>query len=277
MPLVRFSYGGRTGDGALIDGNVHLLGAWRAADDGRFPASRMAPDELETLIEQSSETFPLDAVRLECPVDERNIIICAGVNYRAHVDEAGHEPPAEPSLFLRHPRSLVGPSDPLVAPSASEAFDYEGELAVVIGKAGRHIRVEDAMDHVLGYTCFMDGSVRDYQFHSVTAGKNFWRSGAMGPAIATRVEILGSQSLETKLDGQTVQSTTLDRMIFDVPALIAYCSRWMELMPGDVISTGTPEGVGYFRKPQLFLMPGARLEVIVEGVGHLVNEVVSEA
>jgi len=276
MPLARFSHNGRTGDGAIIDGTVHLLGDWRAGDDQRFPASRMTIAEIETLIKASCERFALETVKLECPIDERSLIICAGVNYQAHVDEAGRDAPTEPSLFLRHPRSLVGPADPVVVPDVSEAFDYEGELAVVIGAPGRHIARENAMNHVLGYTCFMDGSVRDYQFHSATAGKNFWRSGSIGPAIVTRLKTLENRKLETKVDGVVVQSTTLDDMIFDIPALIEYCSRWTRLSPGDVIATGTPGGVGHFRKPQLWLKAGGRVEVLIDGVGHLTNAVVAE-
>jgi 2-keto-4-pentenoate hydratase/2-oxohepta-3-ene-1,7-dioic acid hydratase in catechol pathway len=206
-------------------------------------------------------------------------VLCIGVNYHDHVSEFRDAAPEQPALFLRNPGSLVGPTDPISAPSASETFDYEGELAVVIGKAGRRISREDAADHVLGYTCFMDGSVRAFQKHSVTAGKNFWHSGAIGPWIVTRDEIseIGSIGLQTRIDGELVQQTTLDLMIFDVPALIAYCSTWTELQPGDVISTGTPAGVGAFRQPPRWLRAGERVEVSIDGVGILSNVVEADS
>jgi 2-keto-4-pentenoate hydratase/2-oxohepta-3-ene-1,7-dioic acid hydratase in catechol pathway len=166
----------------------------------------------------------------------------------------------------------------LVAPAASDSYDYEGEIAIVIGRSGRNIARENALAHILGYSCFLDGSVRAYQRHSITAGKNFWHSGAMGPWIVTADGLpdVRSLKLETRIEGEVVQSTTADKMIFDVPTLIAYCSIWTQLNPGDVISTGTPAGVGAFRKPPRWLKAGETVEISVSGVGVLRNKIIAQ-
>lgn len=277
MKLARVSREGRFADGVVDGGQVRIVGGWRDDAFGTFEISRRSLDEIR-MAASDSKVVDLADVRLELPIDARNKIICAGANYRDHVGEFAPEIPKEPALFLRHIDSLVGPDDSLIAPTASPSYDYEGEISLVIGRSGRNIAPENALEHILGYSCFLDGSVRAYQRHSITAGKNFWRSGAMGPWIVTADEVpdIGSLKLETRLDGDVVQSTTADKMIFDVPTLIAYCSIWTQLNPGDVISTGTPAGVGAFRKPPRWLKVGENVEVSVSGVGVLKNKIIGQ-
>ena len=186
--------------------------------------------------------------------------------------------PPSPSLFLRTLDTLQGHGATLLRPHASEQFDFEGEIAVVIGRPGRAIAAAQALDHVFGYTCLMDGSVRDFQKHSVTAGKNFWRSGAIGPWILTADAVPDPRALRltTRLNGQVVQQAGADTMIHDIPALIAYVSQWTSLRAGDVIATGTPAGVGLSRTPPLWLAPGDVLEVDVEPIGVLRNLIAQE-
>ena len=205
-------------------------------------------------------------------------ILCAGINYRSHAAETGRELPKQPSMFIRFVDTLVGHDGELIRPSVSEHFDFEGELALVIGRGGRHIPVERALEHVAGYTCFVDGSVRDYQKISVTSGKNFPGTGPLGPWIVTTDEIPdpGRLTLTTRLNGEVVQKSGTDLLIYSVPHIIAFCSDFTPLMPGDVIATGTPEGVGHRRNPPLWMKPGDVLEVEISGIGTLRNRVVDE-
>jgi 2-keto-4-pentenoate hydratase/2-oxohepta-3-ene-1,7-dioic acid hydratase in catechol pathway len=229
--------------------------------------------------QHNSEGQSLSAVKLLPPIPNPSKMICIGLNYRAHAAEAGLKLPEHPSLFLRLNNTLTAHGAPLVRPSLSNDFDYEGELAVVIGKAGRHIAKSAALDHVFGYSCFNDGSLRDFQFkHSLTVGKNFPSTGGFGPWIATADTIPDPSelTLTTRVNGAQVQHKGIEDMIFDVPAIIAYVSSWTELVPGDVISTGTPEGVGLARKPALWLKPGDTVEVEISGIGVLRNLVVAE-
>ena len=209
-------------------------------------------EALALLAAQSSEELPLASVRLAVPVDPLRKIIGVGLNYRDHASESHNELPAEPMLFTRSLDSLVGPGQPIVRPRVSERFDFEGEIAVVIGRRARHVTAAEALSYVFGYCCFNDGSVRDYQRHALMTGKNFWRSGAMGPWIVTADEVGGADlALQTRLNGHVVQSARASDMLFGIAALIEYCSRWTMLQPGDVIATGTPAGVGSRRTPPL--------------------------
>jgi len=182
-----------------------------------------------------------------------NKILCAGINYRSHAAETGRELPKQPSMFARFTDTLVGHDGELIRPKISDNFDFEGELAVVIGAAGRHIKPERALDHVAGYTCFVDGSVRDYQKFSVTSGKNFPGTGPLGPWLVTTDEIPDPSrlTLATRLNGKEVQHSPTDLLIYSIPHIIAFCSDFTALSPGDVIATGTPEGVGQRRTPPL--------------------------
>jgi 2-keto-4-pentenoate hydratase/2-oxohepta-3-ene-1,7-dioic acid hydratase in catechol pathway len=205
-------------------------------------------------------------------------IACAGINYRSHASETGREVPKQPSMFLRFADTLVGHDGEMIRPSVSTNFDFEGELAVVIGRGGRHIKMERALDHVAGYTCFVDGSVRDYQKFSVTSGKNFPGTGPLGPWLVTTDEIPDPTKLTlmTRLNGQEMQRSGTDLLIYSIPHIIAFCSDFTELAPGDVIATGTPEGVGHRRNPPLWMKPGDVLEVEISGIGTLRSRIVDE-
>ncbi len=222
----------------------------------------------------------LDEIDLLPPIPTPARIICVGVNYADHAAESDRaaEPPGHPVLFTRFASSLVGHGQPLERPAASRQFDWEGELAVVIGRRAHLIGRETALDHVAGYSCFMDGTLRDWQRHTsqFTPGKNFDRSGAWGPWIVTADGIPdpGALSLTTTVDGEVVQQAPTSLMIHDVEAIVSYCSMFTTLEPGDVIATGTPAGVGFARTPQRWLEPGSEVRVEISSIGTLVNPVV---
>ena len=205
-------------------------------------------------------------------------IVCAGINYRAHAAETGRELPQQPSMFARFTDTLVGHEGEMIRPKLSTNFDFEGELTVVIGRPGRYIRREDALDHVAGYTIMVDGSVRDYQKFSVTAGKNFPGTGPLGPWIVTTDELPDPHklTLTTRLNGQVMQHSGTDILIHDVPALIAFVSNFTPLAPGDIIATGTPDGVGHRRTPPVWMKAGDVLEVEISGIGVLRSHIVDE-
>jgi 2-keto-4-pentenoate hydratase/2-oxohepta-3-ene-1,7-dioic acid hydratase in catechol pathway len=211
--------------------------------------------------------------------DGNTRILCVGVNYRPHIEEMGRDVPDHPVVFTRFPASLVGPGEPVIRPAVSEQFDFEGELALVIGKPGHRVRRSDALDHVGAYCCFMDGSVRDWQTHTsqFTPGKNFDRSGAIGPLVpAGEIGDPATLTLTTRVNGTVMQTGAVADLVFDVPELIAYCSAFTELRPGDVIATGTPGGVGAARNPPVWLRDGDLVEVDIPGVGILRNPVRDE-
>lgn len=282
MKLVSFAASGRNSYGAVVGDGVFDLGR-RLGD--RYPTLRaaIAGDALGAAVEVRSGApdIALSQVTLLPPITDPDKIICAGRNYRAHAAEAGGAPPENPSVFLRLVNTLVAHNQPMVCPKISGDFDYEGELALIIGKPGRHIAKADALGHIFGYTCFNDGSIRDIQFkHSIAAGKNFHATGGFGPWIVTADEIPDPTRLHlmTRLNGREVQHTGIDDLIFDIPTLISYCSDWTPLVAGDVISTGTPEGVGFARKPPLWMKPGDVVEVEIDGgVGVLRNPIIAEA
>ena len=208
-------------------------------------------------------------------------VFCVGLNYENHRQETGRPVVENPTIFTRFARTHIGHGAAMIRPSVSGDFDYEGELAVIIGTPGRRIAKDGAFGHVAGYACYNDGSVRDWQRHTTqfTPGKNFDGTGPFGPWMVTPDEMgaLGPQRLQTRVNGQLVQDTTLDHMIFDVPRVIEYCSSFTRLEPGDVIATGTPGGVGSKRTPPLWLKPGDTVEVEIDGVGLLRNGVADEA
>jgi len=205
-------------------------------------------------------------------------ILCIGVNYASHAGEVGRELPPQPSVFSRLHNTLVAHNGNIIRPSSSIAFDFEGELAVVIGTRCRHVPRGQALSVVAGYTCFFDGSVRDFQKHSVTAGKNFPATGPLGPWMVTADVITDPQALEltTRLNGTVVQHDTTDHMIFDVATIIEYLSTITWLEPGDIIATGTPDGVGLGRKPPLWMKAGDKVEVEISGIGTLGINVIDE-
>lgn len=282
MKLAKVVHGARCAAAVVQGDEAIIVRPWNSMAAGRSPFAlpSMLAADLLAAVEASSERVALAEVQLCAPVSPCSKILCVGANFSDHAAEIGQAgPKAKPQMFMRYADTLVGHGQPVVRPQASAQFDFEGELAVVIGRGGRHIAVDDAMGHVLGYTCFMDGSVRDYQRHAVTPGKNFWRSGAMGPWIVTadQVPAIGSAGLRTVLNGAMVQAASMDQMVHTVAELIAYCSQWTPLAPGDVIATGTPAGIGSRRTPPLWMKRGDVLEVRIEDVGVLANPVVDEA
>jgi 2-keto-4-pentenoate hydratase/2-oxohepta-3-ene-1,7-dioic acid hydratase in catechol pathway len=213
-------------------------------------------------------------------------IVCAVRNYMDHHQEvlaAGmhRELSEEPPIFLRVWRSQVAHGQPIICPKVSGSLDWEGELAVIIGKEGRNIAEADAFDHVAGYSCYNDGSIREWQFHAkqIASGKNFESTGGFGPWMVTADEIAPNQELKliTRLNGEVVQSSHTGHMIFSIAKLISYASTIFTLVPGDVIATGTPAGVGWSRKPAWFMKPGDVCEVEIEGIGTLVNPIAAQA
>ena len=208
-----------------------------------------------------------------------NRVLCFGVNYLEHALEGGRPPTTWPEVFVRGAGSVAGPYGDLIKPALSERFDYEGELALVIGKGGRYIRAHEALDALAGYTILMDGSAREWQRAASqwTPGKNFDATMPIGPEIVTTDEIdVSDVQLTTTLNGEVMQSARTSQMIFNIPATIEYVSSFTTLKPGDVIATGTPGGVGFARQPPVWLQPGDLLEVEIDGLGKLSNRVVAE-
>jgi 2-keto-4-pentenoate hydratase/2-oxohepta-3-ene-1,7-dioic acid hydratase in catechol pathway len=232
------------------------------------------------ITETGAADWAIGDVTFEPVIPNPGKIICVGLNYHEHIVESGRTQPLKPVLFARYPATQVGHDQPIVRPAVSAQLDFEGELAVVIGTRGRHIAVENALRHVAGYACYNDGSVRDWQAHTAQylPGKNFLATGAFGPWLVTADEIPDptTLTLETRLNGAVMQHTTVDLMINPIPELIAYCSTFLPLEPGDVIVTGTPGGVGARRTPPAWMKPGDVVEVEVSTIGVLRNEIVEE-
>lgn len=208
-------------------------------------------------------------------------LICVGLNYKSHVAETKRPDSEYPSLFLRFNDTLAADGDVVLRPAFSERFDWEGELALVIGKGGRHIPKARAFEHIAGYACFNDVSVRDWQRHThqFTPGKNFPGTAPFGPYLVTRDDVpdVTALTLETRLNGQVMQHAGIADLIFDIPVLVEYISRFTPLSPGDVIATGTPGGVGDRREPPLYMKDGDVVEVEITGLGVLRNRIGTEA
>jgi 2-keto-4-pentenoate hydratase/2-oxohepta-3-ene-1,7-dioic acid hydratase in catechol pathway len=280
MKLASIKFAGRPVYGR-VEGDELRVPAAEFLD--RYPtlASLVAANAYaEILATNAAISVPVAEAVYEPVIPAASKIICVGVNFMAHMLEMGRPEPDYPLLFTRFADTLVGHGGALTKPRNSDNYDFEGELAFVIGREAHHVSAADALDYVAGYTCFMDGSMRDYQHHTtqVIAGKNFLRSGACGPWLVTADEIPDPSALElqTRLNGEQVQSAPIKDLKFDVPCLIEYISSFCPLRPGDIISTGTPSGVGYARDPQLWMQPGDIIEVEIKGIGVLRNRVESE-
>ncbi len=314
MRLVTFSVAGDARLGALLGESVVDLGgayaAWQrmanpadaggaaAAELGIFPfmmvsflqagaaarevatqalAFAAEPENLAALT-RLGVAFPADQVTHLPPILRPNKIICLGQNYRKHVEEMGREAPKYPVLFAKFATTLVGHRQPIVLPGVSQRVDYEGELAIIIGRRGKAIAPQNAFDHIAGFAPFNDVSVRDYQFRTSQwmQGKNFDTSGPMG-AITTLDEIPDPRALEltTRLNGAVMQQANTSDFIFDIPTMISYISQILTLEVGDIISTGTPSGVGDARKPPVYLKAGDVVQIEIAGVGTLENPVVA--
>ncbi len=281
MRFCSFMVQGKRTYGTVAEDRVHDLGRRLGSAHPTLRVA-MAAGVLEVAAREAAggaADHALSDVMLLPPITDPEKIICVGLNYKAHALEGGFKIPEHPMLFARFTNTLVAPGAAMIRPKLSGDFDFEGELVIVIGRGGRHIAPGDALKHVFGYACFNDGSVRDVQFkHSLVAGKNFPNTAAFGPWIVTADEIPDPSRLvlTTRVNGIQVQHKGVDDMIFDVPTIISYVSGWTELRAGDVISTGTPEGVGFARKPPLWLKPGDTVEVEISGIGVLRNRVEME-
>ena len=233
--------------------------------------------ELEQALQAGAVSVDAAQTRALPVIPNPGKLICVGLNYKTHVAETRRADSEHPSLFLRFNDSLAADGDELLRPAFSERFDWEGELAFVIGRGGRHIAKEDAFDHIAGYACFNDVSVRDWQRHThqFTPGKNFPGTAPFGPWLVTRDEVadVRSLALQTRLNGSVVQQASLGDLIFDIPTIVAYVSRFTPLSPGDVIATGTPGGVGDRREPPLYMKHGDVVEVEITGLGVLRNRI----
>ena len=229
--------------------------------------------------EDASPDHSWESISLDIPIPDQRRLLCAGLNYHKKYPLGGEvKTPKQPVYFNKPPGSLVPHNGRLIRPIASVQLDYEVELAVVIGRLGRHIPESDALDYVAGYTILNDGSVRDWQRHGVAAGKNFYRSGSCGPWIVTSDQIPqpSDLSITTRVNGQERQNAGVNEMIFSVQELISYMSQIMPLEPGDIIATGSPEGTGGSMEPQVWLAEGDAIEFEIPGIGILANTVANE-
>ena len=279
MKLVSFLNNGQESFGVLGNSGLHpVLEAFKKkCPDLKSVIGSQKIEALEKSCEENS--LPLSQVNLLPPISKPGKIICAGMNYRKPYPVDGIAPPDPGNIviFSRHSDTLVGDGTKLEYPrgEAAETFDFEGEIVAVIGKPGRFISSEDALQHVIGYSIMNEGSVRGWMKHSVHAGKNFHASGSWGPWITTVDEIddFSSLKLETHVNGKLMQSASAAEMIFSLSELIAYISNLTPLNPGDIIATGSPDGTGGSRNPSVFLKPGDCVEVSVDRIGTLKNHV----
>lgn len=282
MKLASYVASGEAMFGAVVEGGlVHFTGRLAGCTSLREAIAQDRIAEMREITTKHAPDVALDAVQWLPVIPDPVNFFAAGVNYRDHVEETGKKQRSMddgPSFFLRLRSSMAGHGQPLLRPRVSQHFDFEGELALIIGKGGRHIPEDEALSHLAGYTCFMDGSIRDYQKHSVSAGKNFQTTGPLGPWITTADEVPDPTKLQltTRLNGQVMQHCGLDMLLFPLPFLISYVSRITTLQPGDVIATGTPGGVGRDRKPPVWMKAGDCIEVDINGLGVLSNPIVDE-
>ncbi|WP_180899034.1 fumarylacetoacetate hydrolase family protein [Martelella soudanensis] len=280
MKLCSFASSGTESYGLVTGAGIVDLG--KRLPEKTLRAFLTAGDPARAAIfENDTPDHAFDAVEHLPVIPDPDKIICVGLNYHAHVVETGREETVNPVLFARYAGSQIGHGAPLIRPLESEQFDYEGELAVIIGKPGRRIAEQDALAHVAGYACYNDGSVRDWQKHThqFMPGKTFAGTGAFGPFMVTADEIPDPARLhlQTRLNGEVVQDTDVALLITSIPKLIAYCSTILPLLPGDVIVSGTPGGVGARRNPPLWMRDGDVCEVEISEIGTLVNPVKAEA
>jgi 2-keto-4-pentenoate hydratase/2-oxohepta-3-ene-1,7-dioic acid hydratase in catechol pathway len=286
MKLLSFIREGRDTYGAVVGDGVVDLGSLMPEHPALvdYIASGAYLESAE-LVAGRKPDLKLDALTYLPVIPKPEKIVCAVRNYMDHHQEvmaAGlqRELSEFPPIFLRVWRSQTAHEQPIVCPRVSQSLDWEGELAVIIGKPGRDIDESQAMEHVAGYSCYNDGSIRDWQFHAkqIASGKNFESTGAFGPWMVTADEIEPGRELklQTRLNGETVQSSHTGQMIFSIPRLINYASTIFTLVPGDIVVTGTPAGVGWSRKPPMFMKPGDVVEVEIESVGLLRNPIVAQ-
>jgi 2-keto-4-pentenoate hydratase/2-oxohepta-3-ene-1,7-dioic acid hydratase in catechol pathway len=268
------SFGVVIGDG-VVTMNERLKGCYATL---RNALAGGALEEMRRAAEGAKADHKLAGLRLLPPIPNPEKILCVGINYKSHAAEHGQEAPKLPNIFTRFVNTLVAPDGDMIRPNVSTSFDFEGELAVVIGRAGRHIAPENALEHVAGYTCFCDASVRDFTKYSLVASKNFLGTGPLGPWIVTTDDIPDPTRLllTTRLNGQQMQHSGTDMLIHSIPAIIAFCSVFTPLTPGDIIATGTPDGIGAKRTPPVWMKAGDVLEVEISDIGTLRNRIADE-
>jgi 2-keto-4-pentenoate hydratase/2-oxohepta-3-ene-1,7-dioic acid hydratase in catechol pathway len=281
MKLVTFMADGQVRWGAAVrDGIVDLSARLSDYRDVRELIAAGAVEKASRVAQSASADYAADAVSYLPPVPNPDKIICVGLNYDEHLRETKREKTEDPALFVRFANSQIGHLQPMLLPLESSHLDYEGEIAVVIGKRGRRIPEDEAYDYVAGYSCYNDGSIRDLQWATTqwTTGKNFPATGAFGPWLVTTDELPADTTLTlvTRLNGQEMQRATTEMMIHPIPRLIAFISRFTELAPGDVIVSGTPGGVGGRRTPPLWMKDGDVCEIEIDQVGVLRNPVRAE-
>ncbi len=281
MKLTSFTRNNTSGYGAVTDdGIVDLSSSIESVSDLKTLLEAGSLAEAADYADSRSADFPFDDVTFLPLIPNASKVICVAVNYLAHAREAGRTIGDYPVLFHRHAQTQVGHQQPLLVPKSSEQLDFEGEIAVVLGKGGAHIEPENALDHVAGYACYNEGSVRDWQFHvhQYSMGKNFNATGGFGPWLVTTDDIPDPDALTvtTRLNGEQMQFGQFNDVAFNIPTLISYVSRALPWCAGDVIVTGTPGGVGFKRQPPIFLKEGDVVEVEVNLVGTLVNTVANE-
>ncbi len=266
--------------GVATNGGVVNVGRTLKYPDLRTLLDADALQEVRDYVDGRATECVLDDITLLPPVQNPEKIIMVGLNYATHVAEGGRDTPQYPMLFPRYANTQVGHGQAMIRPKASEKLDFEGELAFVVGKAGRHVAKENAYDYVAGYACYNDGSIRDWQRHTgqFMPGKNFIGTGAFGPWLVTTDEIPDPEvmSLVTRLNGEEMQRATIDDLIFGVPDLMEYITTFTELVPGDVVVTGTTGGVGAYRTPPVWMKEGDTVEVVISGIGILRNPIANE-
>lgn len=281
MKIASYSHNGTESYGVAVDGGIvdaKALGGGHATLRHAIAAGALGKIAAEAA--GKAPDHMLDDIAFLPPILDPNKIFAIGLNYRTHVEEGGRPIPEQPMVFTRFPNSHVGHMQPMVKPKASDMFDFEGEMAVIIGKTCRHVPESEALSVIAGYSIYNDGSIRDYQRHTsqFVPGKNFYHSGAFGPWMVTTDDIPDPESmtLVTRLNGEEMQRATTDDLLFNVPKLINYLTTVTELYPGDVIATGTTGGVGFYRDPQVFMKQGDTVEIEIDKIGVLKNPIVNE-
>jgi 2-keto-4-pentenoate hydratase/2-oxohepta-3-ene-1,7-dioic acid hydratase in catechol pathway len=268
------AFGVVTGD-AVVTMNSRLGGKYATLRDA---LADYAIDEMRDAALGATPDQKLANLKFLPAIPNPEKIMCVGINYKSHAAEHGTEAPKLPNIFTRFVNTLVAHEGEMIRPKVSTSFDFEGELALVIGKGGRHIKAADALSHVAGYTCFCDATVRDFTKYSLVASKNFVGTGPLGPWIVTADEIPDPTklTLTTRLNGQEMQKSGTDMLIHSIPAIIEFCSVFTPLSPGDIIATGTPDGIGAKRNPPVWMKAGDVLEVEISGIGTLRNRIADE-
>ncbi|GGA09573.1 fumarylacetoacetate hydrolase family protein [Neptunicoccus cionae] len=283
MKLLVGKHAGRNSVFAVNDDAATNLSLLSSAVGSDLRSLLTNPELLASLSARiaGSDKVAIEDILPALPIERPGKTICLGLNYADHASEGGHDMPTYPALFMRGLESLMPSGAPMVRPKSSTKLDYEAELMVVIGKGGRHISPDDALDHVFGYTVFNDGSVRDFQRKTPqwTPGKNFDNTGAVGPYVVTADDLPTGASglkIESRVGTEILQSANTSEMMWPVNKAIATISEFATLNPGDMIAMGTPPGVGYARTPPRFLKPGEVIEVEIEGIGICANPVIDE-